>query len=484
MKKPHFERRNTKIVLVSALAAAAMCNFTACSDHAEIPELPTVTTGRTYVTETTKSTETFAVQTTAPFVTETAPMTESVTDTTQSTAGTTTEAATEVPSFEPIVRTEKTEVREKISYETVYEYSDLYYSGTRIVRQEGKDGELLRVTVTTYEDDVALDASVTETVVTDPVPKIVVVGTKSLLSYSRKTVTEDIVPYETEIVNDDSRYDDEITVLQEGINGYTEALYLITYEKGIEISRELISADIIQPKKEIISVGTKLAWTEENVTERENTVAYKTEYIYDDTLADGTRIVRTAGKDGYTENVYTVKYYRGEFSSKELSKSTVYEPTTEVIVIGTKKEEAYGLPYRAGQGYPITQSYGNGHYAMDIGVWYGDPILAVKSGTVIYAYDEGYFSTSDANWTYGTFVVIEHEDGVRSYYAHLKSRTVSVGQKVTGGQIIGYSGNTGRVNPTPTASNPYAGTHLHFEIRVKQNGSYVKVDPTQYIDFS
>ena len=120
---------------------------------------------------------------------------------------------------------------------------------------------------------------------------------------------------------------------------------------------------------------------------------------------------------------------------------------------------------------------------MDIGVWYGDPILAVKSGTVIYAYDEGDFPTSDANWTYGTFVVIEHEDGVRSYYAHLKSRTVSVGQKVKGGQVIGYSGNTGRVNPTPTASNPYAGTHLHFEIRVKRNGSYVKVDPTQYIDF-
>jgi murein DD-endopeptidase MepM/ murein hydrolase activator NlpD len=81
-------------------------------------------------------------------------------------------------------------------------------------------------------------------------------------------------------------------------------------------------------------------------------------------------------------------------------------------------------------------------------------------------------------------VVIEHEDGVRSYYAHLKSRTVSVGQRVSGGQTIGYSGNTGRVNPPVTASNPYAGTHLHFEIRVKRNGAYVKVDPTKYIDFS
>lgn len=120
---------------------------------------------------------------------------------------------------------------------------------------------------------------------------------------------------------------------------------------------------------------------------------------------------------------------------------------------------------------------------MDFGVWYGDPILAVKSGTVIYAYDEGDFPKTDANWTYGTFVVIEHENGVRSLYAHLKSRTVKAGQKVTGGQVIGYSGNTGRVNPAPTASNPLAGTHLHFEIRVKRNGSYVKVDPKNYIPY-
>ena len=297
------------------------------------------------------------------------------------------------------------------------------------------------------------------------------------------TVTEDIISYQTEIRYDDSCYDDERIVLQEGMDGYTEAIYRITYEKGVEISREKISAEIFEPKTEIVSVGTRPAWTEETVTERENTVSYRTEYVYDDTLADGTRVVKTAGKNGYTETVYTVTYYKGEFSAKTVVKSTVHEPITEIIVIGTKKEETYGLPYYAGRGYPITQSYGGGHYAMDIGVWYGDPILAVKSGTVISAYDEGDFPTSDANWTYGTFVVIEHEDGVRSYYAHLKSRTVSVGQKVKGGQVIGYSGNTGRVNPTPTASNPYAGTHLHFEIRVKRNGSYVKVDPTQYIDF-
>ena len=154
-----------------------------------------------------------------------------------------------------------------------------------------------------------------------------------------------------------------------------------------------------------------------------------------------------------------------------------------MVVIGTKKvKEAFVRPY-LNKGYTITQNYGGSHYAMDIAVWYGDPILAVKSGTVIYAYDEGDVSKDNANWTYGTFVVIEHEGGVRSVYAHLKSRTVRAGDKVKGGQVIGYSGNTGRVNPAPTASNPLAGTHLHFEIRVKKNGVYVKTDPNKYIDF-
>ena len=138
---------------------------------------------------------------------------------------------------------------------------------------------------------------------------------------------------------------------------------------------------------------------------------------------------------------------------------------------------------RGGYNYSVTQDFSSSHRGIDFGVWYGDPICAIKSGTVITAYDEGYFSKDNILWTYGTYVVIEHEDGMRSYYAHLKSRTVSVGDKVSGGQTIGYSGNTGRTNPEPTAAKPYAGTHLHFEIRVKKNGVYVTTDPKAYLPY-
>ena len=481
-KHHHFERRNTKIVLVSALAAATVMSFASCAEQGELPEMPTTALETTYLTETQKSSDVFSVQTT-PHTTAPIETTAQTTMPTEEPVAEATETTTQAPKPEPVIHTERIEETEQIPYETVYEYSSLYYAGTRRIKRDGEVGELLRVTVTTYEDGVALDASVTETVTKKPVNRIVVIGTKSTISQDRQTVTEDIVPYDTEIRKDASRFDDEETVLQKGVDGYTEVVYLITYEKGIEISRERISENVFEPQNEIISVGTKPAWTEKSETERTNTVSYKTEYIYDNTVEDGKRIVKTAGKNGYTENVYAVKYYRGEISSRELVKSTVYEPTTEVVIIGTKKEESFGLPFLANKGYTLSQDYGNGHYAMDFAVWYGDPILAVKSGTVIYAYDEGDFPKSDANWTYGTFVVIEHENGVRSLYAHLKSRTVSAGQKVSGGQVIGYSGNTGRVNPAPTASDPLAGTHLHFEIRVKRNGSYVKVDPKNYIPY-
>ncbi len=69
--------------------------------------------------------------------------------------------------------------------------------------------------------------------------------------------------------------------------------------------------------------------------------------------------------------------------------------------------------------------------------------------------------------SYGKYVVIEHEDGTQSMYAHLSKIRVRSGQKVKQGQVIGVMGSTGSAN----------GTHLHFEIRI--NGR--AVDPRYYL---
>ncbi|SHE82556.1 murein hydrolase activator EnvC family protein [Caloramator proteoclasticus] len=101
--------------------------------------------------------------------------------------------------------------------------------------------------------------------------------------------------------------------------------------------------------------------------------------------------------------------------------------------------------------------YARMHNGMDIAVPTGTPIYSMAKGEVIIAQ---YMKS------YGNVVIIDHGDGLTSTYAHLSKISVSVGQVVEKGQMIGKSGNTGLSS----------GPHLHFEIR--KNG--VPVDPTPY----
>ena len=98
------------------------------------------------------------------------------------------------------------------------------------------------------------------------------------------------------------------------------------------------------------------------------------------------------------------------------------------------------------------------HSGVDLAANQGAPIYAIASGTVTSA---GY---SDA---YGYNVSISHGGGYGSMYAHMTNYTVSNGQYVSQGQVIGYVGSTGWST----------GPHLHFEIYV--NGA--TVNPMDYI---
>ncbi|MFI1648097.1 peptidoglycan DD-metalloendopeptidase family protein (plasmid) [Streptomyces xanthophaeus] len=101
------------------------------------------------------------------------------------------------------------------------------------------------------------------------------------------------------------------------------------------------------------------------------------------------------------------------------------------------------------------------HTGVDFPVATGTATRAVGPGTVV---------TAGWNRAYGYQVVIKHGDGLYSQYAHHSSLNVSVGQKVNGGDRIGWSGATGNVN----------GAHLHFEIRTgPEYGS--DIDPLAYL---
>jgi len=95
--------------------------------------------------------------------------------------------------------------------------------------------------------------------------------------------------------------------------------------------------------------------------------------------------------------------------------------------------------------------------AVDIANKVGTSVYAAASGKVIVAKSGGY------NGGYGTYIVIEHPNGMQSLYAHLSSLNVSAGETVGQGDLIGGMGATGKVT----------GPHLHFQI----NGSVYGWNP-------
>lgn len=110
----------------------------------------------------------------------------------------------------------------------------------------------------------------------------------------------------------------------------------------------------------------------------------------------------------------------------------------------------YRQPFRGE--YPVTQRYGEKDTsAFHTGIDYACPIdteiLASGAGLVVFA---GLDKTG-----FGNLVIIQHNDGNATLYAHLSKIGVVLRQKVEQGQVIGLSGNTG--NST--------GPHLHFEAR-------------------
>ena len=86
------------------------------------------------------------------------------------------------------------------------------------------------------------------------------------------------------------------------------------------------------------------------------------------------------------------------------------------------------------------------HPGVDLAATTGTPVSAARGGTVTHAGPGG---------TYGNLVIVQHEDGFETRYAHLSAVTVNKGDKVLAGQEVGKVGSTGYSK----------GPHLHFELR-------------------
>ena len=138
--------------------------------------------------------------------------------------------------------------------------------------------------------------------------------------------------------------------------------------------------------------------------------------------------------------------------------------SSKTVASNTKIASGYYLRPVSGI---VTSPYGSRkggfHYGIDIGNKKGTPVMASASGIVIKVVSSCREGVKNCGGRYGNYIVIQHSNNTRTFYAHLSKTSVSVGQIVSQGGIIGTVGSTGRST----------GPHLHFEIE-NANGSKMK----------
>ena len=249
---------------------------------------------------------------------------------------------------------------------------------------------------------------------------------------------------------------------------YGDTIEGIAKENGIT-SEELIK---LNPgiKNSRLRAGRKLTVAKEmpflsveavRHVEYTESIPFETKKVNDDTLYKGTTKVVTKGQTGERRVVADVTYVDNKEESREILSSVVTkQPVTKVIHVGTKerpKTMATGKLSRPVKGAIISSNYGMRRGSMHKGVDF-----AARTGTRISAADGG--TVTWAGWKsggWGYLVVINHGNGLETFYAHNSKVLVRVGQKVAKGEQIAKMGSTGNSS----------GPHVHFEIH--KNGRYV-----------
>lgn len=243
------------------------------------------------------------------------------------------------------------------------------------------------------------------------------------------------------------------------------------------VSKDEIIADNNILSDEQLKVGSTLILKETaplltvRITETrsyEEKTAYKTIKKKDEDMYEGDIEVSRKGKKGSSFIVEKTVSINGEVVETEnLKKDVEKEPVDKIVLVGVKER-----PPTTGTGtfiwpaydgtYTVTSEFkwrwGRQHEGIDMGCRTGNDVLASDGGTVVHAGPMG---------GYGNLVIIDHENGIQTYYGHNSSILVSRGDKVFQGQHIAEAGNTG---------NSF-GSHIHFG--VKDNGSFK--NPRNYL---
>lgn len=190
---------------------------------------------------------------------------------------------------------------------------------------------------------------------------------------------------------------------------------------------------------------------------------FEKQTVYDEKKPQGWSQVTQQGVNGITRFTETYKSVNGEAGEATiLNKEVIREKVNQITTKGKKVN--YGpIPgsyidtggtwaWPTNSGYKITSNYawrwGKLHAALDI-AWLPrrSPAYAAGDGVVVTA-----TKGTGSAWSLGNYVVIRHDNGIYTQYAHLDVISVREGQTVRKGQVVGGIGDTGHAT----------GVHLHF----------------------
>lgn len=239
-------------------------------------------------------------------------------------------------------------------------------------------------------------------------------------------------------------------------------------ENSLLFPGQVVTLGIMHPQFDLV---------EEDHTISDVEVNYETETKYDDTQNTSYSKVEQEGVKGQNRVTQKIQKVNGETTNiVTVNTEQLKAPVKEIVIKGTKKTyggsyygSGYGdVPATKGEwGWPATCTsvsspfgyrWGVLHDGTDIaGCGYGSNIFAAQSGVVVkvgYKYDNG------------NYIIIDHQNGYYSLYAHLAGFNASEGQTVTKGQVIGTMGRTGfatgvHLHYAIWSGYPYYGGHVH-----------------------
>jgi len=240
-----------------------------------------------------------------------------------------------------------------------------------------------------------------------------------------------------ELVDLEAELDDQIAEKEKLMDKLEEEhKHLENHKISLEDEQEILDA-----QKEAVKEAKQLAEDEKNALE-EQAVKEKAERKKEEQSAKQ--------KDEPKKEEQSEKQSTGTSGSSKSNSGTPKTTSTAPAPSGGGK---FSYPTSGGITSGYGQRWGTLHAGVDFGVGVGTPVTAAASGVVISTN-----TTNDGQMNgYGNVILVAHSIGGSSYttlYAHLSSMSVSAGDKVSRGQTIGASGNTG----------DSTGPHLHFEI--------------------